>query len=274
MVDDALVEIKIVEEWGYAMGEDTCLFEEENASEATEADCEEGQVEPDVGRSMDLLVDQIAVELEETAKKGVHGRANVESSDKLDDILSDAGEYEGESVQPVDIPSPACAHSEGLILGSQGNTGDCDLKIGDKPQILESMETLIDRDFSGEFRREAGNQTRYDRANSCPPVANRSFISGPWSLEWLHDHEHGEAGVIFSATKGVKEGGRLGTRHSKEGQLETRRRRAGGLLRHPVLSLKKVARLPREDRVEVLKVLNKSVLRHQKGAIRSCNESS
>jgi hypothetical protein len=30
---------------------------------------------------------------------------------------------------------------------------------------------------------------------SCPPSANRSGMSGPWSLEWLHDHNHGDAGV-------------------------------------------------------------------------------
>jgi hypothetical protein len=33
LVDGVVEEIRIVEAWGYAMGEDTCLFEEENMSE-------------------------------------------------------------------------------------------------------------------------------------------------------------------------------------------------------------------------------------------------
>ncbi|MCI59963.1 DUF4283 domain protein, partial [Trifolium medium] len=35
MVDGTLVEVTIVEEWRYAMGEDTCLFEDESESEAS-----------------------------------------------------------------------------------------------------------------------------------------------------------------------------------------------------------------------------------------------
>ncbi|WJX94029.1 hypothetical protein P8452_75494 [Trifolium repens] len=42
LVDGVMEEIRIVEEWGYAMGEDTCLFEEENGSEPSQADEDEG----------------------------------------------------------------------------------------------------------------------------------------------------------------------------------------------------------------------------------------
>ncbi|GAU17134.1 hypothetical protein TSUD_106330 [Trifolium subterraneum] len=56
LVDGALVEITIVEEWGYAMGEDTCLFEEENATEASQSDCEEGHVEPDASPRCSTLL--------------------------------------------------------------------------------------------------------------------------------------------------------------------------------------------------------------------------
>jgi len=36
------------------------------------------------------------------------------------------------------------------------------------------------------------------------------------------------------------------------------KKKAGGVLRHPVLTLKKVARLPSKDKEEVMKVLRKS----------------
>ncbi|MCH79964.1 DUF4283 domain protein, partial [Trifolium medium] len=54
LVDGIMVEIKIVEEWGYAMGEDTCLFENESWSEGSQSDYEEGFVDPEVRRNVDM----------------------------------------------------------------------------------------------------------------------------------------------------------------------------------------------------------------------------
>jgi hypothetical protein len=59
LVDGALVEIKIMEEWWYAMGEDTCLFEEENGLEASQTDADVGSDEPEVRRNADLLVEKV-----------------------------------------------------------------------------------------------------------------------------------------------------------------------------------------------------------------------
>ncbi|MCI88995.1 DUF4283 domain protein, partial [Trifolium medium] len=47
LVDGCQVEVKIVEEWGHAMGEDSCLFEEESVSEASHFDCGDGFVDPE-----------------------------------------------------------------------------------------------------------------------------------------------------------------------------------------------------------------------------------
>ncbi|MCI56355.1 sulfate transporter, partial [Trifolium medium] len=51
-----------------------------------------------------------------------------------------------------------------------------------------------------------------------------------------------------------------------------KKRKAGGLLRHSIYNLKKVARLPSKDRREVLYVLKKNVRRRRgrKGGNRSC----
>ncbi|MCI89889.1 sulfate transporter, partial [Trifolium medium] len=65
MVDGILVEIKIVEEWGYALGEDACLFEEESDSEASHFDNEAGFGDPDVNRNVDTLVEKIVNGMEE-----------------------------------------------------------------------------------------------------------------------------------------------------------------------------------------------------------------
>ncbi|GAU30969.1 hypothetical protein TSUD_63800 [Trifolium subterraneum] len=264
MVDGVLVEIKMVEEWGYALGEDTCLFEEETETEASQSDCDEGHADPDVCRNVDMLIDKITVGLEEAATEVVLGKSGVECQDKLFRDTSGVGDCERENEQREDILSPVGIQTEVQKVGPIRDAGDRDFKTGNPSLQTVSQDGSNTWKIRREFRRDAGSQPCNNRATSCPPAESRSATSGPWSWEWLQDHDHGDAGVIFSARKRVKEGGRLGLRHKREGHLESKRRKAGGVLRHPIQSLKKVARLPQEDRVEVLKVLNKSILWRRK----------
>ncbi|MCI31746.1 DUF4283 domain protein, partial [Trifolium medium] len=64
LVDEILVEVKIVEEWGYALGEDTCLFAVESDSEASQSDNEAEANDPDVRRNVDILVENFVDGLE------------------------------------------------------------------------------------------------------------------------------------------------------------------------------------------------------------------
>ena len=96
-----------------------------------------------------------------------------------------------------------------------------------------------------------GTQERC-RASSCPPKATRSITSGPWSLEWLSDQHHSEAGVVSSSQKGGKKSVRLSKKEGQADNVHQKRKKIYGALRHPVLSLRKVARLPLGDRETVL----------------------
>ncbi|GAU34020.1 hypothetical protein TSUD_393660 [Trifolium subterraneum] len=129
-VDGALVEIKILEEWGYAMGEDTCLFEEEIASEASQSDCEEGHVDPNVRRNVEMLIYNIAVGMEEVANEVVHGKSDVELPDKQFGNTSGVGESEGGKEKFVDILSPVGVQIEVQKEGPLRYAGDWDLRIG------------------------------------------------------------------------------------------------------------------------------------------------
>jgi hypothetical protein len=43
------------------------------------------------------------------------------------------------------------------------------------------------------------------RASACPPSRTRSLVYGPWSLEWLTNHNHGDVGVVsYSRRLGKK----------------------------------------------------------------------
>ena len=45
------------------------------------------------------------------------------------------------------------------------------------------------------------NISRRKRTTSCPPGVNRSVVSGLWRMDWLNDHNPGDAMVIFSTKK-------------------------------------------------------------------------
>ncbi|PNX55975.1 putative sulfate transporter, partial [Trifolium pratense] len=82
LVDGCQVEVKIVEEWGYAMGEDSCLFDEESGSDAAQSDCGEGHVDQEVSRDVDALFNNIKEGLEDEVCADVQGLREEESLDK------------------------------------------------------------------------------------------------------------------------------------------------------------------------------------------------
>jgi hypothetical protein len=100
-----------------------------------------------------------------------------------------------------------------------------------------------------------GPPVRRHRTSSCPPGRVLSVTSGPWSREWLQDHNHGDAGLIFSTKKKLRKGKRLHEGHKELPDKVYHKKKVGGVLRHTMQNLKKVARLPGKDCKEVLKVL-------------------
>ncbi|GAU41193.1 hypothetical protein TSUD_26180 [Trifolium subterraneum] len=103
-----------------------------------------------------------------------------------------------------------------LVLEAQGSSSVC------KP-IDGSKNT----DGVGRHEGSSAKSFRSKRTNSCPPGANRSIFSGPWSLEWLNDLNQRDAGVIFTASKKLKKGGHSGARQQKEGKQDLKRTKAG-----------------------------------------------
>ncbi|XP_045791437.1 uncharacterized protein LOC123886142 [Trifolium pratense] len=244
LVDGTQVEIKIVEEWGYAMGEDACLFEDESEAESS---CGEGQEDPEVLRNVDELVNQFKEGLAEEDLNVSQGKQGEESSDKIEAIPGSkgVGTNSGLRMDPQEV------------LGTQAG----------QAEVYSSSGKASDHPFCRPLLSK--------RTNSCPPEVRRSVLSGPWSLEWLQDQNFGDAGVIFSASKKNRKESPHGSSLKRKVDQDPRRRKAGGVLRHPVHSLKKVARLPSKERCEVLKALKKKVRRRRggDGLNRSCSMS-
>ncbi|GAU27940.1 hypothetical protein TSUD_146550 [Trifolium subterraneum] len=256
-------------------GEDTCLFEEESESEASHTDNEMEHIDPVIRRDVDMVVGNLVDELagddypelqenhvEDFKVKQVESRSAkegiVEKEVQNDLLLSPSG-------KSAEVATSKHSNFQGdgrevsnngsiLVPEAQGSSFVC------KP--IDGVKTTV-----RVWRHEGSSMIsfRSKRTNSCPPGANRSAFSGPWSLEWLNDINQRDAGVIFTASKRLKKGGHSGARQQKEGKQEIKRTKAGGLLRHSIHSLKKVARLPSKDRNEVLQVLTKNVRRRRGG---------
>ncbi|GAU34396.1 hypothetical protein TSUD_217360 [Trifolium subterraneum] len=65
LVDGVMVEIQSIEEWGYGLREDACLFYDESEEEASHYDNEVEHCDLDANHNVDMLVEKIADGLEE-----------------------------------------------------------------------------------------------------------------------------------------------------------------------------------------------------------------
>ncbi|GAU42656.1 hypothetical protein TSUD_398610 [Trifolium subterraneum] len=275
LVDGTLVEIKIVEEWGYAMREDTCLFEDECESEEAQTDFGEERVDQEARRNVDILIEKIADGLEEDVREDLQVQRDEIETDQAKGSSSTEGERVEDDVRSVDPTRPfrVCVESS-TNQGTQGEPDGWALRSEVSSQTSEVRESLKTQKLIDEHGWGVNNRSLSKRSRSCPPAASCSDFSGPWSLEWIQDHDHGDAGVIFSASKRMKKRDNLGEKQLKVGQIDPRKRKEGGLLHHPVHSLKKVARLPSKDRSKVLKVLKRNVRRRRGGIVSVSRQAS
>jgi hypothetical protein len=263
LVDGVPVEIKIVEEWGYAMGEDTCLFEEENGSESSQADDDVEHQDGEVRRNVDLLVENLVDGVEGEDDGDTPRLSGNKSPPNNGSEVGDSEEYVSLTVEEANLAvEPAETH---LPLSVGSPEGYRVVRNEDPLGVPECQDSPAFRISVGISKDEVSSQPRCMRAKSCPPTEERQAWPGPWSWEWLRDHNHEEAGVIFSASKRAKKGDANEGRHRRVGHSIATSRKDEGVLRHPVHSLKKIARLPNKDRGEALKALGRCVRRRRAG---------
>ncbi|GAU38018.1 hypothetical protein TSUD_395770 [Trifolium subterraneum] len=221
LIDGELIEVKIIEEWGLALGDDACLFDENLDYETNSSDNEAAICDREASNNIDILVDKIA-----------------------EDVVAESGKGEQTILQNKGV-------------GSQVHANHMNLAVNPGKSTAISNYSGV----SGGRPRPAEKVKQSKRTMSCPPGVDRSAGFGPWSLEWLHDHNHGDAGVIFSNKKSRKDAERLGLGQGKDVARAHKKRKDKGALRR--YRLKKVARLPREDRREVLRIIKKNEIRRR-----------
>jgi len=229
LIDGVEVNIKMCEEWGFNLGDDTCLYDVEEGSNSSNDD---GHTDlprdPDAVNNVDTLVDNLVNEL-------------IADENDIFSHHSEAATAEHVSSEPVTgrgVPG----HSPGAASGSVDRLK----RIPVIRQIVSAGDAVVDD------RPKA--RKRSIRQSSCPPGGIRSISSsGPWSMEWLQSRNLGEVTSAPRVTPTSVE--------VDDGQC---RKKVGGVLNHNVHCLKKVARLSGSDRLEVLKMIRKQERKQQR----------
>jgi hypothetical protein len=265
LVDGTLVEVQIIEEWGYDLGDDACYDEDDTASRASLTGNGEYQCDPEASNQVDMLVDKLAEGLvdREVVEEDCHLKHGVGVTENQVACVPVLEQVQG-------IASPAS------VVGGSDSSGSSGFRVAETLESLQGtgMPDQVVLGTSAKVHRfcvstqGAGrpdtSQAKHTRTLSCPPGGRGLGRKGPWSLEWLQDRALGDAGVIFSATKRVKNGSAEGNTQIRDARPGQTKKRAGGLLRHSIYSLKRVARLPTKEREEVMRILRKNERRRKK----------
>jgi hypothetical protein len=173
LVDGVQVEIKIVEEWGYAMGEDICLFEEESGSESSQTDEDERHAEPEDCHNADLLVEKIIDVEEDEDGDDAQGQGGVKNPPVLTATAGDSEGGGGGRFEEVCSPDRTVAP---LSLGEGSPAGSSVVRTADPPQAAGSQIGPTSRDPDGKDGAGVRNRLRSSRATSYPPL--RTIVAG------------------------------------------------------------------------------------------------
>jgi hypothetical protein len=259
LVDGCLVEIQIIEEWGYDLGDDACLLKDDSVSKASLVADDNCRIDPEASNHVDMMVDHIA--------QGVVDASQTQSDDTqsvkiLDRSLSkkavgrpgDQGLF-NTILEPIVVSPDSSDTSLAREVANEVPSQRLVSPVFDGHRKVVEASRLSE--LSPKAVKSASSPVKCKRTTSCPP-ASRSGLSGPWSLEWLSDHNLGDAGVIFSATKRPKPGSGAGEEHFKKAVKGIPKMKVGGLF-----NLKMIARLPANDRRQVMQILQKNARRRR-----------
>jgi len=223
LVDGVLFEFKIVEEWGFATGEDACLLDE------TVSQLDDSSVMPD-----DL-------------DNGVGGA-------DVDELLNRLSEdWRKEEVVLPKAPSPVHAMLQVPPVDPvQAASDQVEASILERvPGSSKAQVTVREGNVERQTRKLSLDAKRVvKRTSSCPPGRDRGTVSGPWSLEWAAGHKSASLGAAS------KPNHKAPTKPS--GVQRATQKKGGGYLRHSALNLKRIARLSDSDRREVLRALRRT----------------
>ncbi|KAK2362426.1 hypothetical protein QL285_087490 [Trifolium repens] len=265
LVDGSLVEVQIIEEWGFDLGDDACLIEDEVESKASLAADDDCWGDLEASNNVDMLVDQLAHGVVDENRKASQVQDAATQSVKIVEKMQAHESSQDEGARAHGLYKPVLeplvksldsGASIDRVAGTEMSPFDPPIVSGPRKPVGKSRPLV----FIPEAAKSAPGLRK--RTTSCPP-GSRPALSGPWSLEWLQDHNLTGAGVVFSAKKRPRQESVEGGDLQKKADRGPLMKHAGGFVRNSIYSLKRIARLPINDRREVLKILQKNARRRK-----------
>jgi len=212
--------------------------------------------------NVEILVDKIVQDL-------------VEADNVQGDDLNDIGKADAEAIDSIEVLAKWHSNggSDSLAAASNTNEGpslSVQSVCNDGSAVDKEKHVSIGLEFK-EARTGVGvteptvsvrvstvdgksnQKKRSNKYTSCS-LGN----SGPWSVDWLQNIQQGDIGLISSKNKRLKKVGKENGGSGGSALKKNVKKKTGDVLRHPVLTLKRVARLSSKDREEVMKVLRDS----------------
>jgi hypothetical protein len=175
MVDDSVVDVQVIEEWGYDMGDDACLLVDDRDVKASLSDQEEDRYDPETSHHVDKLVEDYADELAKAAGSALHQVGDRKQVNKS---------FENPPFEKrLDCPEPVLRPGRATAGVS---TGSCEVSMDwvaetAVPSHESPGQAHVGVDATRPTRVAKGSRTQ--RARSCPPRVRRPALSGPWSWE-------------------------------------------------------------------------------------------
>jgi len=193
IVDGEMVEIKILEEWGFNLGDDVCLYDEDAKSDNSSQGNVDIHEEFEMDNNVEIMTDKIVkdlVEADDGINKDTDGvsKDDVETMDTIEGFNNDAHSMGSQD-------SPMCSHLMAEITQKDVNfvptealemTTDNVETEGGNTQMRQVVrgQTVSHYDTDVELPRK-----RRNTGPSSSGENRNSLRSGLWSVDWLHDIE-------------------------------------------------------------------------------------
>jgi hypothetical protein len=254
LVDGELLEFTIIEEWGFALGEDACLGNDVE-SEVDNADhLDVAHEDAAVSGEVEVLLNHLSEEWQKEEDIAAAGFVPVQhSNDRLEVTQAEKNSISVQDQSPTDAEQ----HSGSVQSGENVPVQSIDARD------IKQTEFQRRGSRSGQLQRA---KSPIKRTNSCPPGRAHSSNAGPWSFEWVNRFKN-TANVDVRKFKAQ-------TQHpTTSAAPHFRKKKGNGYIQHCARNLKRIARLSEKDRKEVLRALRKTHIRRKRSSDVSKNNT-
>ena len=202
-IDGVFVEIKIIEGWGFNLGEDVCLSEQDGNSVRSCPDIAELHDDIETNKNVDVLVDKIVKDLQDAEDEDQNFYDNNNCEENLETTVPAEKHVplvhrSGDSDSPKQVTQANSSGSFNVQPSPNADSISSSLKDASAHVPPEGMAMFPEVSASADvmLSRKHGVQPI-----SCSHATAQFSRKGPWNVEWLHNIQQGDVGLISSKKK-------------------------------------------------------------------------